>query len=127
MRGIRTVRVARRLTHEPPEIGEFAFQPYTDVRVDDRTALCVPQILKDYADACLELSRQITLRWLEHDTDNVLLNRRCLMKCKDYLDSSVKKSQPLPAIQRQKLLWSQFSNREMDILFQTPASIATWI
>ncbi|KAK3760848.1 hypothetical protein RRG08_034690 [Elysia crispata] len=49
-------------------------------------------ILKDYADACLELSRQITLRWLEHDTDNVLLNRRCLMKCKDYLDSSVKKS-----------------------------------
>ncbi|GFS17735.1 hypothetical protein ElyMa_006829500 [Elysia marginata] len=59
IRGIHTIRVSRRLTHDPPTVGEFDFHPYQDVQEGDRTAPCVTQILKDYADACLEISRQV--------------------------------------------------------------------
>lgn len=91
IRGIHTIRVSRRLTHEPPTIGDFCFQPYRDVLDGDRTAPRVPQILKDYADACWELSRLVTKRWLEQDKDNVMPNRECLSRCVDYQNKTMNK------------------------------------
>ncbi|RUS77019.1 hypothetical protein EGW08_015221, partial [Elysia chlorotica] len=61
MRGLHTTRVSRRLTHDPPFIGDFAFHPFKDVQPGEPTAPYVPQKLKDYADAIMELSRQTSL------------------------------------------------------------------
>ncbi|GFO05497.1 fatty acid synthase-like [Plakobranchus ocellatus] len=92
IRGLHTIRAPRRLTHDPPLVNEFVFQPYVDVNEDDRTWPYTPQALKDYADACLELSRQGTKRWLEQDEQELLPNKDNLIASLNLANTTVKKS-----------------------------------